>query len=537
MKKLSVFFAFALAVLTGRAVLPQPDLIADVHFAGGQNISNDRSFLPFADEFSSPEARALANQTFDKLSHAPFAWFKAKIAANAGNGAAQLRPLFNDLLSSPWVFEARDTTNGFPESALAIRLSSDRVQLWQKNLQQLLEAWTKLPVRRIPGGWELKKDLPPNLIRVTANNGFLVLDCGQNQLVLGESVVGSLAHGTSIGGVGLSGEKDWLAADINWPRLSQWFAGLKALSLPETRLVVSPKDNDLHVAGRLLFPENLPAKLPDWQIPQTLIHSPFVSLTAARGFALWLNSQAWAEPYQISPVPDQVFIWALPNIPFQTYMCVPVPDAKSALAQSYARLNPAFDAANRQNGFFSPIKIVMTNSEIRLVGVPYAAPFLQATNDHQAHYLFAGAFPDTLDAKPLPPALFTQLDKSNLAYYHWEITAERFPQLLELTQLGLLMTQHQQLGTDSASLKWLRKITPRLGNTVTEAFRTTPDEMTFTRSAPGGLTAFEFLALGNWLEAKNFPGCDLRLPPDNPAFNNQAAPSGTASTAMLATGH
>ena len=469
MKKLSILLALVLAVLTGHAALPQPDLIANIHFAGGQNISADRSFLPFADEFSGPEARALANQTMDKLSHAPYGWFRAKLAANRGEGSVQLRPLLNDLLDSEWEFEARDMPAGSPEYALAIRLAPNRAQVWKNNLQRLLEAWTKIPSRPIAGGWELKKDLPPNLIRVTENNGWLLVDCGQNQLVLGEKLFWECWRGeTNVARAGMTGAKEWLSADINWPRLGQWFAGLKALDLPETRFEVTSKDKNLHVNGKFFFPENLPMNMPDWQIPAKTIHSPLVSFTAARGFSTWLDSQAWVRPYEFSPTPDQVFIWALPAIPFQTFAAVPVSQGTAALAQSYTRLNPVFNSANSRNEFFSPVKMVMTNNEIHLLGVPYAAPFLKALNEGPGHFLLAGAFPDTPGLKPLPPEFSQQIAKRNLVCYHWEITAERFPQLLELTQLGLLMTQYQQLGTDSAALKWMRKITPHLGNTVTE---------------------------------------------------------------------
>jgi len=64
MKKLIAIFALLLGVVAAEAALPQPDLIAQIHFAGGQKISNDSSYLPFTNEFSSAEARALANQTF-----------------------------------------------------------------------------------------------------------------------------------------------------------------------------------------------------------------------------------------------------------------------------------------------------------------------------------------------------------------------------------------------------------------------------------------------------------------------------------------
>jgi len=37
--------------------------------------------------------------------------------------------------------------------------------------------------------------------------------------------------------------------------------------------------------------------------------------------------------------------------------------------------------------------------------------------------------------------------------------------------------------------------------------------LAFSRKAPGGLTALELFAFASWLEATNFPGCDLRAPP------------------------
>lgn len=517
MKKLYVLFALVLAVSAGHAALPQPDLIASLHFAGSQNISTDPSYLPFADEFSCPQAGALAVQTLDKLSHAPYGWFRAKLPANAGDGSALLRPLLNDLLSSEWKFEARDMATGSPEYVLAIRLSPGRDQIWKNNLRQLLEAWTKIPTRAVAGGWELKKDLPPNLIRVTENNGWLLVDCGQNQLTLGETVLQTLTHEPVFSGNAISGEKAWLAADVNWPRLGQWFDDIKALNLPETRFKVMTKSANLRVDGKFLFPENLPLNLPAWQIPASEIREPIVGFTAVRGFSTWLNSQAWMRPYQISPAPDQLFVWALPRIPFQTYLALPVPNSKQALQQSYSRLNPAINSANSRNEFFSSVKMATTNAEIHFQGIPFAAPFIKSLHDPAGQFLVAGAFLDDPGTKPLPPELFQNLAKPDLVFYHWEITAERFPQLLQLTQLGLVMAQCRQLGTDSAALKWLRKITPHLGNTATEITKTGPSEMTFTRSAPGGLTAFEFLALGNWLEANNFPGYDLKLPPGSDA--------------------
>jgi hypothetical protein len=127
--------------------------------------------------------------------------------------------------------------------------------------------------------------------------------------------------------------------------------------------------------------------------------------------------------------------------------------------------------------------------------------------------LFGGFFPNVPRSQPLSPELLKQLNTPNLVYYHWEITAERLKALPQLSQFILMVTQHKQLDANSAAAKWLNQIGPTLGNSVTEVTQTGPNELTFTRSAPAGLTAVELTVLANWLEATNFPGCDLRWPP------------------------
>ncbi len=63
-----------------RAALPQPDLIAQIHFAGAQKISASKESAAFTDEFSSAEALALRKQTADKLSD----WLAGWLQKNTG---------------------------------------------------------------------------------------------------------------------------------------------------------------------------------------------------------------------------------------------------------------------------------------------------------------------------------------------------------------------------------------------------------------------------------------------------------------------
>ena len=477
MKKLFVLLV-SLATAAGvRGALPQPDLLAQIHFAGVQKISADTNVLAFTNEFCSAEALALRAATANKLAAWLPGWLQQNTGVTVPDGAAKLRPLFDDLQQAEWFLEARTTANGKPEVALAIKLADSRAQLWRMNLKPLFPTATF----KTTGGW-------------------LVFDTGPDAPKLGDR----LKISTPPAG--------WLAVDVSWPRLAQWFPKLKELALPETQLTVTAANANLLINGKLFFPENLALTLEPWRVPTNSLHQPFISFTAVRGFANWWRTQPWAQPYQLAPVPNQLFSWALPNIPYQTFAALPVPNAADALQQAYARLKPPVESS-QPNTMMMPFSLELTNNEITLGGVPFIAPFIQAKTEPEGQFLLAGAFPNTPRSKPLPPELFTRLAEKNLVFYHWEITAERMPQVLNLGQLSYVLTSHKQLDADSPAGKWMLKISPTLGNTTTTVTQSGPAEMTVARKAPGAFTAVELFALASWLGAEDFPGCNLKLPP------------------------
>lgn len=508
MKKLLWFcLGFLLAVEVRAA--PPTDLIARIHFVGAEQIAADPDSAAFTNLWLTPEAQALRHQTLDKLSAAPYAWLQQKISAGADNGTVQLRPLLDDLLAAEWFFEAREAAGSLPEFALAIRLQADRAQLWQDNLATVLEAWTKISTQKIPGGWQLKKHLPPDSVRCIRVGDWVIFSCEQGQFTMGDDLVQQITATKRP----LPLAKDyWFSLNADWPRLVKWLPALATLDLPETKLKVIGRDGNLRVDGKLVSPQSFGLTLDQWRVPTNAVHQPFISFTAARGIAPWLEKQSWAAPYELSPVPNQMFIWALAGVPFQTFAAVPVPNGDAALAQLHDKLASVLQF-NSQGGFLMPFNLILTNRELTIGGIPFAAPSVRAIREPAGDFLLAGLFPNTPRSKPLPPELFTRLATPNLVFYHWEITAERLKLLLQPAQLALLLTRHQQLEGNSAAAKWLDRIGPTLGNTVTEVTQTAPNELTFTRKAPAGLTAVELFALASWLEAKNFPGCDLRLPP------------------------
>ena len=501
MKKTSLFLA-ALVLAAAAKSLAQMDLIASVHFAGADQISADPNHFAFTNQFSSAEARALESQTLDKLSRVPGEWFKSKLPPGAGDGAAQLRPLLDDLLKSEWIFEMRDAP-GSPEYALAIRLGNDRAALWSKNLASVLQSWTGIGISQDKSGnWELKKHEPPNLFQFSRAGDWVVIDCGQDKLSLREQIVPVPARP-------LVPEANWLAADLNWPRLAQLFPALAGFDFPKIQMQAVGRGGNLQLTGKLTLAQPLPP-LEKWRIPTNEIHQPLVSFTAARGVGPWLAKQGWMRPFEIQPQPDQLFVWALALIPFQTFAAEPVPDAKAALAQLNQRLSTD---ADWQRYFLSPFTMTNENDEISWRGLPFIMPFVQAVHETAGDFLVGGFFPNLPKAPPPPPELLAPLNQPNLVYYHWEATTGRLKELPQLSQLLLVLTRHEQVNAESAAGKWLDRIEPALGNAVTEVTQTAPNELAFKRTAGGGLTAIELLAFVDWLEAPKFPALDLSLPP------------------------
>ncbi len=182
----------------------------------------------------------------------------------------------------------------------------------------------------------------------------------------------------------------------------------------------------------------------------------------------------------------------------------------NALTQANSRLAPVFSAANARDYFVTPVTPEMTNREIGWTGMPFITPYLRALSEPAGQFLFLELFPNTPKSKPLPPELFSRLATKNLVLYHWEITAERMPQFLNLSQFGLMVTSHKQLEDTSAAFKWLQRIGATLGNTDTEITQSAPAESTAAR--PGHFHGGGTVHAGELAGSDEFPGCDLKLP-------------------------
>lgn len=511
MKKLFWFLVCVEWMLVNplRASQASQNIIVQIHFAGGTQIAANTNFIAFTNLFCSPEALALKEQTFNKMARAPYRFLQKRIAKPMDNEAKRLRPLLDDLLQNEWFLEINDTTNLSPELALAVRLDEGRAEYWRTNLEYVLEKWTGLPSQETQNGWQLKKHLPPDLIRFAQAGDWVVFGFGQDELPLNDEMVQRiLAKKRPAAELGTN----WLSADVNWQRLAHWLSPTNRLVLPEMKLQITAADGNLRYNGQLIYPQTLSLPMEPWRVPTNIIHEPFASFTAVRGIQSWLEKQKSLADFQ-NWLPNQIYIWSLAGIPFQTFAAWPMEvNATNAIREIEGTLTKRFDA-KLQHYNLGSIQMNTNDDEINWHGLPFISPFMRVEREPAGQFLFAGVYPNSPPSQPLPRELFAQLAKTNLIFYHWEITAERLPEVLNLSQLTLMLTGHPQLDGNSASVKWLVHIGPTLGNNVTEITQTAPNELAFTRKAPGGLTAVEFIALAHWLEATNFPLETFQLPP------------------------
>jgi len=510
MSKTRFVWITALCLWANACLAATPDLIARIHFAGSTAISADPEFRAFNNLFCSTNAEALQTQTLDKLARFPRAWLGARASVQVADDVPQIRPLLDDFVHSEWFLEFQDSSGIAPQFALAIHLSEDRAKLWERDLDSLLTAWTGLPAQSIPGGWSIKKHEAPDSIRFLHLGDWVLVSCEEGGFPLGDGLVQQIKASHRP----VAAPKEyWLSVNANWDRLSRYFAGLRGLNLPVTEVRLVGKGGNICWDGKLDLAQALPV-YGNWQLPTGVLHPPLISFTAMRGIENWLPTLSWARPYLFAPVPDQLFTWVDPGMAFMVYGAAPVADGHRALLG----LNDAISKAGRSpagpvNPFAFVPRTQFSNDKISFLGAPYATPFIQARHDSSGDYILGGFFPATQLAKPLPAEITARLATKNLVFYHWEITADRLRTLPQLAQLLLVLSQHHQLDDGSLAEKWLKQIGPTLGSTTTMGVQTGPNEVAFTRTAPGGLTAVELFSLACWLEAPDFPGCDLKMPP------------------------
>jgi hypothetical protein len=229
----------------------------------------------------------------------------------------------------------------------------------------------------------------------------------------------------------------------------------------------------------------------------------------------FLKSDGLAQ-FATDPFADQFYFWSMSEIAFQSYFAWPVKDPSSTLAalapQIEKQFNPFLQNFNRSYFLWAPQTLQLVWKGITLI-----APQIAPAPAEDGSYLVASLFPVTPGKGEAPNSLFAQIEnRSDLIYYDWELTGPRVRHLLTVTQVvpvirllgvGPLkgIRKQNSLGGPTMRMrldieeKWLEDVSSRLDNTVTEATKTGPNEVTILRHSPFIFSSLELVLLSHWL--------------------------------------
>ena len=288
------------------------------------------------------------------------------------------------------------------------------------------------------------------------------------------------------------------------PRLANWFPVFAKNPLPPTLLTVFGRGENLRTEAKFRFSAPLPWKFEPWRLATNMIQDPIISFTVGQGIAPLLGQIEGMPELGLKQMPNQFCTWAQAGTPWQTFVTMPVANASNFIQ----KLAPAVPKIVQQHlgNTTGEILWASNRAELRWQGLPFVTPSLRALHTNSGDFLFFSMFPRAPKTNPPPSELFAQMaGRNNLVYYDWEITQERLHELRQLgTLLSIAKSWPEALST-SPTRVWLTKVGPMLGNTITEATLTAPNELTLVRKSHLGLTGFELVYLTRWLESPAFP--------------------------------
>ncbi len=487
-----------------------PEPLLRIHFAGTEKLFAGTNASILKDIASQPETKEFQNQIFEKLARAPFQFYQRHISGT-NDFASTIRPLLDDVLRSEFFAELRGT-NATPEFVFAIRLPPDRAKFWSTSLATILQTWTGVAVARDKTGqWELTKHHAPNLFRFSRAGEWVVLGIGQDELPFQKETLASIQKNgrptTATPNAPLE-----ITGDLSW--LKSWLKLPEPVARAQFQLSVTSKGEDLKTRLTLTAPEKFDLQLEPWRVPTNTIREPLVSFTALRGARSYLEKFPAIHDYDLHPAPNQIYFWALEQIPLQSYVMAACDDPTNTLK----RIAPKLMSSLSSNLFHRQVgKIAWAADESGLVWqgiVPIVAPFLQPVKEPSGEFLFAGLFPRSLHKKTVPDELLSELNaRTNLVYYDWEITGPRIIQWQNLSQLPDLVSGRNRFKISASGQKFLAALTQRCGNTITEITLAKPDQLLVERKSNAGFTAVELVFLVHWLDSTNFPAFGRQIPP------------------------
>lgn len=508
---------------SGQRVVSANEPVATIHWLGAQQLAAQPSAAGFLKIWRLPETERLKDQILDKLALAPWHGgtnlpttvtnFGPLVRANAS--ASLLRPLLDDLVQQECYLEIRGSSPSLCQLGLAVRLDPKHQAAWENNLASLCETATgsKKVARPTAGtaiGWTISAagGSPPALLKhvdLVRAGEWMLVGLAPDQNPVFTNLLARVQRNQPPWPAALAG--DLLQTTFDLQRLASAFSWGWDLpqEWPQITLAVKGDGQNLQTSGQLHFSKPLSFQLETWNIPTNLIHEPVHSFTAIQGIKPWLSSIKWWQNLHAPSTPNQVFFWAQSGLPFVDYAAAPLPNAAGTMAKIgpgiMDSLNPLLSSNRmgqweRANNF----------DGVNWVRAPIISPFVRASRFNQNDFLFGGLTSLVVTSTP-PPAVTIKalLSQPNTVYFAREVTGPRLEAWMYVSQLFRVIFRSQQLPAEANFVTWLRAIGPLLGTTSTLITKSSPSELTLTRSSTVGLSAIELQFMADWVESPRFP--------------------------------
>ena len=527
MNKLAVILGLAAACLLSGCLEPpkgaktsDTGVIYRHHFIGAAALPHGTNATKLKEVLDRQSTKTMGAELAKKLARAPREYWTKHLPKGAKNGAEFIEPLLPDLVASESYIEARGSI-AKPEFVIAVQLSDERANAWNKNLKDLAAAWElgKPADATASGakGWEIKRRNYPNKVQFLRAGKWSVLSFGSDQLPLATETLQTLSKSSAPTKALAANALLEFEADL--PRIAPGIPALANRHLPPTQLTVFGRGEFIRTEAQFRYAQSLNWKFEPWRIPTNLIPDNIACFTVAQGIAPLLSSIEGFSDLGLKPVPNQATLWGIAQAQGQVFAAVPVNNASNTV-QKLAPTLPRLMLKHfpKAMGNFA---WVSNRAEILWQGIPYIVPYLYSVKNPESDYLFFGMFPRLPTSNSAPAELFAQLgNRKDLTYYDWEVTGPRMPQARQLYQLGHIINKRQLPDAKSAGELWLQDLTEVLGPTVTEITVKSQKELNLVRKSHIGFTAFELATFSIWLQSERFPlGFEFRPPATVPPLN------------------
>ncbi|MEN9574901.1 MAG: hypothetical protein RL514_2756 [Verrucomicrobiota bacterium] len=468
-----------------------------LHFVGLESLATGTNTARLSALLNTPEAVATRKQVHDRLAQSlPDALFGPDAART--NRAALLRPLLDDLAASKFLFETHDERAA--SWMLTVFLNAERRARWNTNLWQAADSKPVALPAVNPGGtaWSTK----------TKDGSFLTLAVFDDCLMLGRSATGAAPIGSKPGPhPALSTNVIDLVADL--ARLQAALDLPKSVAWPHFSLSVTAKGETLRSEATLKFADATPWQLAAFRLPTNSVRDPLISFTAVQGFGAWLARVPELKEWELKSTPNQFFTWARSDVPYNLHAAAPMPEASNTVVRLAPHALHTLGTNVAKVGL-GRIAFTTNRTELGWVGMPILVPFVRPAPEPGDDFLLfgsmAGIIPMGPNTNPPPAELLNQfLPRTNLVYYDWEITEAKLAQWVPIFQLSAMMSATPSFPGAAAAHAWLRGVSPKLANTITEVTATSPTELHAVRRSDLGLTAIELTLLARWLDNPAFP--------------------------------